>query len=73
MKVGTNLALLRSNRGYTLRELGEKTGINFSELSKMERGLMIPTDDQLLELCRVLKSTADMIYPSDELRRVLAE
>ena len=73
MKARTNMRLLRENRGYTLRQVGEWANIPFGLLSLMERGKMLPTDDELLALCETLKSTADIIYPDEELRKVLAE
>ena len=73
MKVRTNLRLLRDTAGLSLRQLGEHTGINFSELSKMERGKAIPTNDELLRICRALNCTEDMLYPDPETRKVLAE
>lgn len=38
MKYENNLRFLRERRGLALKEVEEKTGIGFSELSKIERG-----------------------------------
>jgi transcriptional regulator with XRE-family HTH domain len=73
VKARNNLRLLRDNRGFSLRKLGEVSGIDFGSLSKIERGRSIPTDVQLEKLCAALGVTVDLLYPDDELRRALAE
>ena len=73
MKVRTNMRLLIDNRGSSLRKIHDATGINISRLSYMARGRALPTDEELEEICLALQVTADMIYPDDELRKVLAE
>ncbi|MNC36547.1 HTH-type transcriptional repressor RghR [compost metagenome] len=40
---GEYIRLTRSMRGYTLRELAEKSDISFSQLSKIERGESAPS------------------------------
>ncbi len=73
MKVRTNLKLLRDSAGLSLRELQAETGILPSELSKMERGKLVPTDEEIIKLCAALNCTVDMLYPDPQLRKVLAE
>lgn len=50
--VGPRLRALRARRGVTLAELGERTGISVSTLSRLESGLRRPTLEQLLPLAR---------------------
>ena len=67
------MRLLIDNRGSSLRKLHDETGINISRLSYMSRGTALPTDKELESICLALQVTPDMIYPDDELRKVLAE
>lgn len=41
---------LRSERGWSIRELAERSGINRGDLSKIERGLGCATPDQARRL-----------------------
>jgi len=50
--VGPRLRLLRQQRGTTLAELAEETGISVSTLSRLEGGLRRPTLELLLPLAR---------------------
>lgn len=73
MKVRTNMRLLRENRGLSLRQLNELTGLHFSNLASMERGERVPTNEEVEKICAALGVTFDLLYPDEELRRVLAE
>lgn len=42
MSVGEKLEELRKNRGYTLRDLGDKLNVSYSHLSRIEKGHNIP-------------------------------
>jgi transcriptional regulator with XRE-family HTH domain len=50
--VGPRLRALRARRGVTLAELGDRTGISVSTLSRLESGQRRPTLEQLLPLAR---------------------
>lgn len=50
--VGPRLRLLRQQRGATLAELAEETGISVSTLSRLEAGQRRPTLELLLPLAR---------------------
>jgi transcriptional regulator with XRE-family HTH domain len=67
------MKLLRDNRGFSLRQLGEATGIRFQDLGLMERGIQTPTNEQLEQICVALGVSADMIYPDPRIMEVLAE
>lgn len=41
-ELGSKIRQLRKDRGLNLREAGEKIGIDYSHLGKIERGEMIP-------------------------------
>ena len=57
--VGPRLRALRQEAELTLAELGERTGISVSTLSRLESGLRRPTLEQLLPLARVHGVTLD--------------
>lgn len=46
MRVRTFLREIREGRGHSLREATELTGLAGAELSRIERGQMLPTDRQ---------------------------
>lgn len=50
--VGPRLRTLRRDRGATLAELAEQTGLTASTLSRLENGKVRPTLEQLLPLAR---------------------
>jgi len=51
-KIGQKLKKVREKLGYTMREVGERTGINFTYISKIEKG-QIPSLDKLNKLCNL--------------------
>ena len=57
--VGPRLRALRQQRGATLRDLSEETGISVSTLSRLESGQRRPTLDQLLPLARAHRVSLD--------------
>lgn len=50
LKIHEQLAALREERGYTLRELAEKTGVNYPNISRIERGETSPSVSTLEKL-----------------------
>ena len=54
--VGPRLRALRVERGATLAELAESTGISVSTLSRLESGQRKPTLELLLPLCLLYTS-----------------
>ena len=50
----------RERRGYSLRELGERSGVNFATLSRIEAGKLSPTVGVLVKLAKALD-----IHPAD--------
>lgn len=49
---GRRLRALRRERGWTLAQLAERSGVAISTISKAERGIMAPTYDRMLQLAR---------------------
>ncbi|HAF09642.1 MAG TPA: hypothetical protein DCK98_06110 [Chloroflexi bacterium] len=52
--LGGQIAMLRAHRGMSQEELQAKTGIDQSEISKIERGMGNPTEDTLANLGHAL-------------------
>jgi transcriptional regulator with XRE-family HTH domain len=57
--VGPRLRALRQERGVTLRDLSDETGISVSTLSRLESGQRRPTLEQLLPLARAHRVSLD--------------
>lgn len=52
----------RNSKGYSLRKLGEITGISFSHLSKIERGVFVPEKNTLDIISEALEVDRDELY-----------
>lgn len=48
--IGVTLKSLRKERGWTLAQMSESTGVPLSSLAKMEKGQLSPTYDQLIKI-----------------------
>lgn len=59
--VGKQIALLRTDKGLTQSELGERLGVSFQAVSKWERGETLPDTALLPDLANVLETTIDNI------------
>jgi transcriptional regulator with XRE-family HTH domain len=53
-RVGTGLARIRSERGYTQEFLAERLDVTVETISRFERGIVLPTLPRLYELAEVL-------------------
>ena len=57
---GVRLRELRKQTGMSQREVAEKVGINFTYLSKIESGALLPPrEDKIIKLARVLNADKD--------------
>ena len=59
--MGSQITLLRKNKGFTQAELGERLGVSFQAVSKWERGETLPDTAILPDLAAVLDTTVDFI------------
>lgn len=60
-----HLRLVRIANGYSLEELAEKTGVNFSYISRIEKGERIPGPRLRQALSEVLnKPEAELFRPA---------
>ncbi len=55
-QLGRRIRMARTERGWTLRELSETSGISVSQLSSVERGAHLPSLDSLLGIATALDS-----------------
>jgi len=65
--LGRILKELRSHRGWTLREMSEKSGIPVSTLSKVEHDRLTLTYDKLLQLSQKLQIRISELFAEGEL------
>ncbi len=61
--LGRQIRLTRADRGWTLKELSEASGVSVSQLSSIERGAHLPSLESLLAVATALESP-----PSEWLR-----
>ena len=66
IKIGKMIALLRSQKGITQAELGERLGVSFQVVSKWERGETLPDVSLLTDLADVLEITVDFLLRGGE-------
>ena len=57
----TRLREWREKRGFSLRKLGELSGVHYVSLVKMEAGRLDPQLSTLLKLCRSLGITLNQL------------
>jgi transcriptional regulator with XRE-family HTH domain len=59
-KFGLRLRELRKQTGMSQREVADKVGINFTYLSKIESGVLLPPrEDKIIRLAKVLNADKD--------------
>jgi transcriptional regulator with XRE-family HTH domain len=62
---GPRIRTLRRNAGLTLQELGQRTGIGFSTISKVEKGQLSPTYENILRLAQGLGVDVAELFSPD--------
>ena len=72
MKIPTNLDLLRQRKGVSQREVSRQTGIHHQHISEMEKGIRIPTLEQVELLCKYFNTSFDFLYPNPVIREALS-
>jgi len=63
--MSVRVKLLRRQRAWSLEELGERTGLTKSYLSKVERGVSVPSIAVAIKLARALQVDVEALF-SDE-------
>ncbi|MDL2078600.1 helix-turn-helix domain-containing protein [Streptomyces sp. GXMU-J15] len=66
VRLGTRLAALRAERGWSLGELAERSGVSKSTLSRAERAEISPTAALLNRLCGVYGQTMSRLLSEVE-------
>lgn len=61
LKIHEQLAALRDERGYTLRQLSERTGVGYANISRIERGDVSPSITTLERLLDGLDAKIEII------------
>jgi transcriptional regulator with XRE-family HTH domain len=70
VRLGARLAELRSERGWSLGELAERSGVSRSTLSRAERAEISPTASLLNRLCAVYGRTMSQLLSEVEVEPV---
>ena len=61
IKIGKFIQALRKENGLTQKELADKLHLSFQAMSKWELGETLPDTGILLELCKILNTSVDML------------
>lgn len=64
--LGAQIRVARERRGLTLLKLAERTGVNHSQISRIERGLFKNASRNVQILCRFLHIEGALIPSSEE-------
>jgi DNA-binding NtrC family response regulator len=56
LELGRQIRLARTERGWTLKELSEASGVSVSQLSSVERGAHLPSLESLLAIAGALEA-----------------
>lgn len=65
MSVGTRIKQLRKMKKLSQGDLAIRLGMDNSQLSKVERDILKPTLEQLMELSSILNTTIDFILKGE--------
>lgn len=66
-RVRTPAKRIRQERGWTLTEVADATGVSASTISRFERGLLIPSAANLLALAKVYEVEPSVLLDRPEL------
>lgn len=67
VRLGARIRSIRESRGISLRAVARAMGISASAVSQMERGLMRPSVNRLIEMVSILDTTlSEVLEDSDE-------
>ncbi|MDT8411898.1 MAG: helix-turn-helix transcriptional regulator [Vicingaceae bacterium] len=55
VQLGTNLRRIRKEKGFTMREVAERCGMEENNYGRFEKALTNPTYKSLLQICSVLE------------------
>lgn len=72
-RIGPTLRMMRMRRGFSLNELAEQAEISPSHLSRIERGLTVPSYDVLDNIATALGSDLNALRSREKSARVVDE
>jgi transcriptional regulator with XRE-family HTH domain len=72
-RIGPTLRMMRMRRGFSLNELAEQAEISPSHLSRIERGLTVPSYDVLDNIAIALGSDLNSLRSREKSARVVDE
>ena len=67
-QVGLTIAKYRQQSGLTQNEVAEKLNIGYEAVSRMERGIVMPTVERLVELAEIFDCEAADLLPQSSNR-----
>lgn len=70
--IGTKLRVLRLHRSMGLRQLGQRTGLSPSLLSRIENNRHLPTVPTLLRIAQIFNVTLDHFFRNERRQRVVS-
>ncbi len=73
MTFGDKLRKLRRDKKLSQVELAERVGMNANHLSRLERGVVLPSAEILRRLAQVLEASIDYLLSEDDSDVPLAE
>lgn len=62
---GDRIRTVRKDRGMTLKQLAEKSGVSASQISQIERGQVMPTLSVFWKVCRALEVPLNYFFGDD--------
>jgi transcriptional regulator with XRE-family HTH domain len=65
-KLGENIKKLRESKGFTTRAFSDTADIAYSQVWKIETGLVDPSLTTLLAICSTLEVKLDKIIPQED-------
>jgi len=66
MTIAERIRLIRKQKGYSQKDLAEKSLVNLKNLSRYELGASIPPADLLKNIANALGVTSDMLLGDEE-------
>lgn len=67
---GERLRTLRTEKGYTQKQLADRVGLAISAISSYESGNRFPTYDVMVKFARIFHVSTDFLLGMDEVRRL---
>jgi len=63
-KLGNKIRALRKLKGYTQEKLGERSGVSYKFIGEIERGIVNPSLNSLVQIAKALDIHVSDLFPS---------